>query len=207
MFTFSNLSAVQGVTHGITQKGDELPSSLVYGQQVHKNKAAWVEDDSQEVIKGVDALATRVSGITLGVEVADCVPLIFAEPNMRIIGTIHAGWRGTALEITRKTIEFLKIKPFKLLVGIGPAICKNCFEVGEEVARQFDPSVVQESEQEEGKFTIDLIQANINQCIEVGIPERNIEVCGHCTYEDDTLYSYRQGEHKKRNTGFISMTA
>ncbi|HLD21575.1 MAG TPA: laccase domain-containing protein, partial [Patescibacteria group bacterium] len=93
-----------------------------------------------------------------------------------------------------------------IVVGIGPAICPKCFAVGKEVARQFDPSVVQESEEQEGVFHVDLWQANVLQCIEAGIPERNIEVMRVCTVEDHSLYSFRRGDRIKRNITFIRRT-
>lgn len=207
MLTFSHLSQIAGIQHGITQVGEQPPTGMILGTQVHKDKAVWVEDSSKKIIKGVDALVTRTPNIVLGSRTADCVPILFVEPRMKIIGAIHAGWRGTALDITRKTIEFLKIKPFQLLVGIGPAICPKCFEVGPEVARQFDASVKTESQDpdKEGKWHIDLWQANINQCIEAGIPERNIEVLRMCTFEDHSLYSFRRGDRTDHNFSFISL--
>lgn len=205
MFTFSNLSSIQNVEHGIIGKAGQLPDSCIMGEQVHKDKIVWVDDDTVQLVKGADALATKRFGITLAVQTADCVPILFVEPQVGIVGVIHAGWRGTALEITRKTFDFLRVKPFNYLVGIGPAICGNCFEVGEEVARQFDSSVVTESEQEEGKFYIDIVQANINQCLEVGISERNIETCNICTFESEEFYSSRDGDKSERNYAYIRL--
>lgn len=203
MLTFKHLSNVSGIEHGVTEKGDEIPPSIVFGEQVHKNKAVWVEDSSKKVIRGADALVTKHVGLTLGVNAADCVPVLIADHHANIVGSIHAGWRGTALDITRKTIEFLKINPSQLLVGLGPAICPNCFEVGEEVARQFGLNVVRESEKDNGKFFVDLWQANIDQCLELGIPQRNIEVIRKCTFEDDTLFSYRRGDRDGHHVAWI----
>lgn len=191
--------------HGITEVGDAVPTDLVFSEQVHQDRAAWVTDATRDVIHGADALVTRRSGIGLGVRCADCVPVLFFEPHMKIVGAVHAGWRGTALDVTRKAVEFLKINPFGLRVGIGPAICPNCFVVGEEVARQFDRAVVRESATEEGKFHVDLWQANVLQLIELGIPERNIEVMRACTVETSTLYSFRRGDRVQRNIAYVRL--
>lgn len=202
MLTFSLFSKFPQVEHGITER-DEAAPVLVRGEQVHGDTAVWVETPSTLIIPRADAVVTRKTEITLGIAAADCVPILFVEPRVGIVGTIHAGWRGTALEITRKTIEFLKIKPFSLSIGIGPAICQKCFEVGPEVARQFDPSVVKESETAEDKFHVDLWQANVNQCLEMGVPERNIEVMRVCTFEHENVYSFRRGDREQRHTAWI----
>ncbi|MFH1426444.1 MAG: peptidoglycan editing factor PgeF [Candidatus Kerfeldbacteria bacterium] len=203
MITFSNLSSLSGIEHGITEKGDQAPEPFIRGEQVHKDVAVWADENTPEVVKGADAIVTRKSGIIVATFTADCVPVLFADPKAGIVGAIHAGWRGTALEITRKTFEFLKIRPFNIIVGIGPAICGNCFNVDEKIARQFDASVVTESESEEGKFHVDIVQANIDQCLEAGIPEKNIEVIRRCTFEDDALYSSRGGDKNERMISFI----
>jgi hypothetical protein len=205
MITFSNLAALRGIEHGITEVGDALPTDIVRGEQIHGDIVAEVKDRSVPVIPRADALVTRLPAITLAVETADCVPILFAAPRVGLVGTIHAGWRGTALEITRKVLESLKVKPFQLFVAMGPAICPNCFEVGEEVARQFPDSVVRETD--DGHCTIDLWQANLNQCLEVGVPEKNIELLRRCTFEDPSLYSYRRGERGQRNLAFIRRVA
>jgi len=202
MLTFSLFSHLQNIEHGITERGNVEPV-FARGAQVHGDKSAWVEKMTTEPVPRVDAVLTRKPQVTLGAVTADCVPLIIVEPHMGIIGTIHAGWRGTALSVTRKTIESLKIRPQSLLVGIGPAICQDCFEVGEEVARQFDRAVVRESEITEGKWHVDLWQANVDQCLELGIPERNIEVMRVCTFESNYLFSYRRGDRRDRNISWI----
>lgn len=202
MIHFSHLSKFSSIEHGITEVGDTVPDS-VQGEQVHRNVVAWVANAAQPVMRGADALLTKQADLTLGVRVADCIPILIAEPHAGVVGTIHAGWRGTALEVTLKTIEALKMRPNRLLVGIGPGICRNCFEVGPEVARQFADSVVRASEKEEDKFFVDLQQANIDQCLEMGVPERNIETVDLCTFESDRLFSFRQGDREQRNVAFI----
>ncbi|OGY85807.1 MAG: hypothetical protein A2233_04415 [Candidatus Kerfeldbacteria bacterium RIFOXYA2_FULL_38_24] len=202
MLKFNIFAKFANVEHGIMEKGDKVPQGVVYGEQTHKDKAVWVTKQTAGVIKNTDALVSKENGIALGLKTADCVPILFFEPHANIIGAIHAGWRGTALEITRKTLEFLRMKPFNILVGIGPAICPNCFVVGKEVARQFSASLVQEVG--DNQYSVDLWQANVEQCLEVGIPERNIEVMRTCTYETASFYSVRKGCTKTdRNISFI----
>lgn len=212
MLMFRHLSQLAGVRHGITERDDTVPGGLTYGEQVHKDRVAWVDAPSKAAaaknvpLRGVDALLTRATGVGLGVVVADCVPVLCADERNGVVGVIHAGWRGTALEITRKVLESLKFPLHQMRVGIGPAICPNCFVVGEEVARQFPASCVTESTQEEGKFHVDLWQANVLQCLEVGVAERNIEVMRTCTMETTALFSFRRGDRTERNVAFILRT-
>ena len=203
IFKFQHLSSQTTLQHGITEVGDTVPTNVVSGEQIHKDKIAWVtevETTRNQRIAQADALLSKESGVTLAVRTADCVPLLLATPRSNIIGTIHAGWRGLALDIVRKTIETI---PFPIrrqtLVGIGPAICAQCFEVGPEVARQFSKEHVQESPHTNRKFLVDLHQTAYSQLLEAGIPEKNIELLEICSFESNQLYSYR----RKRQTPML----
>lgn len=198
------LSSFPDISYGIAVPASDVPADAVRGEQVHKDTIAWVGEHVDSPIARTDALLSREKGKTLAVYTADCVPVLLYEPKRRIVGVVHAGWRGTALEILRKSIEALKVPPKDLRVVLGPAICPSCFEVGKEVARQFDPSVVHESEKEEGKFFVDLWQANINQCLELEIPESHIEVIRVCTFEHPELLSFRRDHTSARNCTWIT---
>ena len=80
-------------------------------------------------------------GNLIGIRTADCVPILIADPNNRAVAAVHAGWRGAAAGIAAGTVERLVQEfgsnPGELLVAIGPAIGPCCFEVGPEVAEQF----------------------------------------------------------------------
>lgn len=204
MLTFQLFSQLGNIEHGITVIGEEAPSDVVFGEQVHKNNAVWVDAPQTALLPQVDALVTRTSGIAVGVRHADCVPLLFAEPKRGVVGAIHAGWRGTALEITRKTMEFLQFPSHTLLVGIGPAIGPESFKVGQEVAEQFPRSCVEQVDEE--VWTVDLWQANIEQLLEVGVREKNIEVIRRDTCTDPDLYSFRAGDREERNITWIRRT-
>lgn len=201
MLTFELFSQLDSIEHGITVIGEDVPSDVVFGEQVHKDNAAWIDSTQAGMLPATDALATRKAGIALGVRHADCVPLLFAEPERGVVGAIHAGWRGTALEITRKTMEFLKFPSHTLLVGIGPAIGPDSFKVGKEVAEQFPRNCVQQIDDD--TWTVDLWQANIEQLLEVGVRERNIEVMRRDTFTDPELYSFRAGDREERNVTWI----
>ncbi len=203
MITFENLRRLGGVSHGITEKSDKVTAGLVRGEQVHKDVLAWVDKSTRGLVRGVDALATKEIGVTLGVYTADCVPILLADERSGIVATVHAGWRGTALEIARKAVDGLKIRPTQLQVGIGPAICPKCFEVGDEVARQFSDHLVRASDDERGKFFVDLWQANVDQLVEAGVKRANIEIINRCTLEEDSLYSFRDGDRDSRLVAWV----
>lgn len=205
MLNFTLFEQFENIEHGITVVGETAPEDVVLGEQTHKDVAQWIAEPQAEWVKRTDALATRKEGIAVGVRHADCVPLLFVEPKRGVVGAIHAGWRGTALEITRKTIEFLKFAPHNLYVGIGPAIGPDSFHVGKEVAEQFPRECIQQITDD--KWSVDLWQANLLQLREVGVKERNIEVMRRNTFTDEELYSFRGGDREPRNITWIRRTA
>ncbi len=142
-----------------------------------------------------DALITTMPNVFLGIAVADCVPIAMFDPVTNTIAAIHAGWRGTASKIVKKTIAKLLVqcesKPSDLRVFIGPSAGKCCYEVGSEVARQFPASVVEE--QEGGKYLLDVKEANRLQLVQCGVPEHQIEVSPECTISSaDMFHSFRR---------------
>ena len=91
--------------------------------------------------RDIDGLICNVPGITLVTLYADCVPLYFLDPVQKAIGLSHSGWRGTVLGMGKETIRAMDTAygcdPSDLICCIGPSICKDCFEVGGEVAAAF----------------------------------------------------------------------
>jgi polyphenol oxidase len=91
-----------------------------------------------------DALVTAQKNVLLTIRVADCFPILLAGDDGRIVGAAHAGWRGVIGNIVGKTVRTMHeaggaaAAPAKLIAAIGPGICADCFEVGQEVAEQFD---------------------------------------------------------------------
>ena len=89
----------------------------------------------------VDGMITDVPGVVLATFYADCVPLYFVDPVNRAIGLSHSGWRGTVGKIGRETVEAMGreygTRAQDLTVAIGPSICRQCYEVSEDVIRQF----------------------------------------------------------------------
>jgi YfiH family protein len=143
-----------------------------------------------------DALISNEPGLAVGVRTADCLPILLADPENRIVAAVHAGWRGTVRGIAGRTVERMSqtygTNPDLVRAAIGPGIGKCCFEVGPEVARQFAPWFPELAEAE-GKILLDLPEANKRQLQHAGVRPENIAASELCTMErTDLLYSFRK---------------
>ncbi|MCI8661238.1 MAG: peptidoglycan editing factor PgeF [Lachnospiraceae bacterium] len=152
--------------------------------------------------KDVDGLITNVPGLTLVTFFADCVPLYIADPVHGAIGLSHSGWRGTVCRMGKETLDAMKreygTQPKDVIVAIGPSICQDCFEVGEEVAEAFSEAFRQVDlpqlyyKKKNGKYQLDLWRANEIIFSEAGVARENIhttDICTHCNPE--LLFSHR----------------
>ena len=197
---------------------------MVLSHQTHTTNVRRVteEDAGKGVVRerdytDVDGLITNVPGITLVTFYADCVPLYFVDPVRRAIGLSHSGWRGTVNRMGRVTVEAMGkafgSDPKDIVACIGPSICRDCYEVGPEVAEAFEnafePAKHSEilEEKPDGKFLLDLWRANAIVMEEAGIlPERIhvTDICTHCNPE--LLYSHRRtGERRGNLCAFLSL--
>jgi YfiH family protein len=169
-------------------------------KQVHSNLVLLAEEPG--VLGEGDALITNRPGLAISIRTADCYPILLADPQRRAVAAIHAGWRGTAAQIVRKTLEEMATEfgtdPRAVSAAIGPGIGACCYEVGEEVARQFGV---------EGRTHLDLASENRKQLEAAGVPPQNIEVLGVCTFCDaEHFFSYRREKEKAgRMTSFIML--
>ena len=137
---------------------------------------------------------------------ADCIPVLLSDKEGRAVGAVHAGWRGTVMKIPNKAAELMiktyDISPENIFAAIGPGIGKCCFEVGEEVAKEFNSSFVKKGT--DGKFFVDLWAANFAALCEAGISPENISVAGICTKCNcGDFYSYRKMGDKTGRLGAL----
>lgn len=188
----------------------ETPCNVVQSHQVHDVTVARVDSPytTREELEGYDALVTNVPGVCIGVRTADCIPVLLYDPVHKAAAAIHSGWRGTVMRICTKAIVRMSIeyssKASDLLAVIGPGICENCFQVGEEVATEFrnagfdmnkiwtfrGPRVPGDIS---GGHHINLVEACRLTLLENGVKEENIRIEPLCTYEStDILYSARK---------------
>lgn len=199
-------------------------ADFVFSDQTHTTNVMRVEeaDRGKGIVKDrdykdVDGLVTNVAGIVLATFYADCVPLIFVDPIKKAIGCSHSGWKGTVGKIGRQTVEKMQIEfgsdPKDILVGIGPSICKDCYEISEDVAIEFRKNFTQDAikeilyAKEDGKYLLDLWRANQLVLEEAGIKTEQIAVTDVCTCcNKELLFSHRATGGKRGNFGvFVSI--
>ncbi len=159
-----------------------------------------------------DGMITDEPGLVLSTFYADCVPLYFADPVHHAIGLSHSGWRGTASRIGRATVEAMGrefgTRPEELLCAIGPSICRDCYEVGPDVAAEFGdfPEEIL-TEKQNGKYLLDLWRANEIILKEAGVRPEHIAVTNICTCcNSEYLFSHRASGGRRGNLGaFIAI--
>jgi hypothetical protein len=160
-----------------------------------------------------DAVITQKKNVLIGIQVADCVPILLYDKGRGVIGAVHAGWRGTAKGILRSSInmmcEAFDSSTDEILIAIGPSIRDCCYEVGPEVIKEIE-CVTGNGEYykvADNSFYLDLLKANIIQALSTGVSEENIwhsEECTSCNPE--RFYSYRySGGKTGRQGGFIGI--
>lgn len=187
---------------------------LVFPSQTHSTNVQHIYQDKinqgtdwlDAHLTCTDALITNDRQICLSVISADCVPLLLFDPIQKAIGAVHAGWRGTVEKIARRTVQsmevFFNTRPENLLVGIGPSIGPESYEVGPEVIEQFNIAFgtkegLVQRETADGKGYLNLWEANIRQLEDIGVLRANIEVAGLCTLTHaDTFFSARSYQGK-----------
>ena len=163
--------------------------------------------------RDVDGLVTDEPGVALAAFFADCVPLYFLDTSRRVIGLAHSGWRGTAGRIGREMIETMEREygcgREHILAGIGPSICRECYEVSEDVAEIFRKEFgerVLSAGKEKGKYQLDLWEANRLVLRQAGLAEEKITVTDICTCCNPALlFSHRAGGGKRGNMGAFLM--
>jgi YfiH family protein len=186
------------------------------------------KDDSAAAPTG-DALITREPGALLVVQIADCVPILLADTKNKTIAAIHSGWRGTLARIAEKTLGQMRMEfgtdPTNVVAALGPAIGRCCYEVGSEVAQQFEAKFPEAREWFEGPYDklaagesdpnwlpwltmrppghappplrvhLDLIAANRAILARAGVPDRQISSAGFCTACRSDLFFSYRREH------------
>ncbi len=170
--------------------------------------------DYNTAVKDTDAMITDIPGIYLMVLQADCVPILFLDFRKKIIGVVHAGWKGTLRMVTKNTVnvfmgEFSSSSD-DIIVGMGPSIGPCCYIVGSEIINQVRK--VHNNKREyineiiKSDKYLDLWNANKIQLMEMGIPEKNIEIARICTFcNHTTFFSYRSlgGETGRFGAGIM----
>ena len=175
------------------------PDQITVAGSVHGAAVARV-DEATAAVEGVDALVTDRAGIPLLATFADCYPILLWDRERPALALVHAGWRGTEAGVAQAAVRALVREygsdPGRLLAGIGPGICGDCYEVGEEVADRFEPEIVRPSPG--GRYLLDLAAANVRALLAAGLCRDRIHVLGLCTMESADLPSHRRSPDGNR---------
>lgn len=197
---------------------------MVLTWQTHTTNVRRVteEDEGKGIVRDrdyrdVDGLITDIPGITLVTFFADCVPLYFLDPVHKAIGLSHSGWRGTVKRMGQGTVDAMKeafgTRPEDIIACIGPSICGDCYEVGEEVADEFADAFHEKYhdvillKKQNGKYQLDLWKANEIVLKEAGIKGDYLAVTNICTYcNPQLLFSHRRTAERRGNLcAFLSL--
>jgi YfiH family protein len=183
-------------------------------RQVHGARVVHAEAPC-EPSEEADAVVSVAEGVAACVSVADCVPILLADPESGAVAAVHAGWRGTLAGIAAEGVGALEravaAPPARLLAVIGPSIGPCCYEVSEEVAARFRDeiwaTVVRGPDAGgSGRPHVDLWAANERVLVRAGVSAERIAVLGRCTScERERFFSHRRDAGRTgRQVAFIA---
>jgi hypothetical protein len=159
-----------------------------------------------------DAAVADQPGMILGIETADCMPVLIADPTRRVVAAAHAGWRGTAAGVARAAVRALVdggSRPEDLVAALGPSIGACCYEVGDELRAAFGPgSDAFFRPGPRGRPHLDVRAANVAQLEATGVSRERIHHVAECTScRADLYHSYRRdGPRSGRMINYIGWT-
>ncbi|QMV19261.1 peptidoglycan editing factor PgeF [Granulicella sp. 5B5] len=183
---------------------------LVTMRQVHGGTVTRIERDGSplatpegKAIVEADGLATNEPGLMLGVQTADCVPVLLADTRLHTVAAIHAGWRGTLARIAEHGVAAMErdfgSHPQDIVAAIGPAIRRCCFAVGNEVRDKFTAEFlyapdlfVEDLIDGKPQLFMDLHTANQRQLIGAGLPPESITTLAECSACTRTAAGHRR---------------
>jgi YfiH family protein len=162
-------------------------------KQVHSARVVEVADGAIEN-EEADAIVSR-GNEPISIRTADCVPILIADVASGAVAAIHAGWRGVVSGVAVNACEKLGGDRKKWIAAIGPSICANCFEVGEDVAEKIiaatEAAIL--TKRIGAKAFVDLRKAVRAQLVKSGVVDAAIEDVAGCTYhQKDLFFSYRR---------------
>lgn len=190
-----------------------LPNArFVTMKQTHSARVVLVDEADNKLTRiNGDGSYTREPNVCLAVRTADCLPILFYNEKVKLIGAVHAGWRGTFRQILARAMaqiqERFTTRPEDFCFYFGPAARACCYEVKEDVAESFakifGPSVVRRA----GRLTcLDFVAANKLQLLSLGVAGEQIEDSGVCTIHNRQYPSYRrQPESRKELASLICL--
>jgi YfiH family protein len=180
------------------------PDRLLTAYQIHSPDVVIADAPwSRTARPRADAIVTRVKGLAVGISTADCAPVLLVDPQARVVGAAHAGWRGALagiLEATLAAMEGLGARRARIAAAIGPMIGQQNYEVGADLIERF-----LDADSGNARFFTPSERAhhalfNLRGYIVVRLQRAGtgqIEKMPHCTYEDPSrFFSYRRATHR-----------
>lgn len=199
------------------------PENIVASKQTHTTNVKIVskKDCGKGIYRerdydDVDGMITNEKGIVLATYFADCVPLYMVDTKNKAIGLSHSGWRGTVGKIGKITLDLMKetygTNPRDVIACIGPSICRDCYEVSEDVATEFEAAFKGREKdiltnKGNGKYQLDLWECNYIIFKECGVYEENIHMPDICTCHNmEMMFSHRATQGRRGNlAAFLSI--
>jgi hypothetical protein len=173
---------------------------VVFMNQVHGGDVAVVDGPWPAGPAAVDALVTRSRGIALAVVVADCVPVLLADPRAGVVGVVHAGRMGLLRNVVEGAVSAMRdLGGREVVARLGPSVCGRCYEVPEQLRASVttaEPATW--STTREGHPALDLAAGVSEQLVRLGVEVRTV---AGCTLEDTSLYSFRRDHTTGRFAG------
>lgn len=154
-----------------------------------------------------DGIITADPALLLGVQAADCLPILIADPDTRVVVAVHAGWKGTAARVVERTLARMRlefgVETDGCFVAMGPSARVCCYEIGPDVVQIFKKSFGYAKqlliEQPNGRVHLDIPAANCQQLLYAGVAENNVFVSEYCTMcRPDLFFSYRREKESGR---------
>ena len=184
---------------------------LVHGKEVAVVDEKMIAEKSYIEIPDTDGVVTNLPNVVLTTTHADCIPLYAYDPEKKVVGIAHAGWKGTsngiAQELISKMVETYDCNSANIVAYIGPGICKEHFEFGKDYAQEcftlkyswMQDFIVDKSDD---KVTINLkgINKHFFELAKVG----EVQVSADCTFCDDKYYSFRRAKDTERMLAYIT---
>jgi len=192
-------------------KSAALPSLPHQAIQVHQTGILWCNGSGHMHQHQADILISSQANTAIAVRVADCLPILLADPETGMIAAVHAGWRGTAAGIIKHAIKAMHqhgVKRENLLASLGPCIGPCCFAIGHETAIALKQSTEGAANciSRTSETHADLLEINRLQLIESGLAVTHIEAVRACTACDpDRFFSFRRdGKASGRHLAVVS---
>jgi len=203
---YGETEAVEEILCSITSR----KKRLITLSQVHRDRCTVItRQDRPEARYPGDAILTNRDDIFISVQVADCLPVFLLNETSKVVGLVHAGWRGTILGVVRNTLGTAKSRlgceASDFTAMLGPCIRSCCYRISDDVAVLFDKDCIKRMAG--GLASLDLVRANVKQLMDCGVEQNRIYLTDECTCcNADLFFSHRRESNSAgRMTAFMAI--